>query len=291
MAKRDLFLIIIVIFGVIFITGCTSNSSNDDSSASSKLDISKMDLTGNEDRAKKISEAMDIANPETRDGALSLIKHSSTGDYNPNQIIDIWNSVVTHWTYVNDPNGLDYLSPASRTTKLGYKGDCDDFAILIASYIKAIGGESRVILVHNEDEGGHYYAEVYVTSKDQLDNYINSIKKRYNNARSFYYHAEQKNGKTDYWLNLDWSGSRPGSKFYYNDDDSYYAYYSDGTYKKVYKSNEKCYWELPTTKSTPKPTLDLSKLDSPTPKPTLDLSALKTPTPKPTFSMSDLLAM
>ncbi len=69
----------------------------------------------------------------------------------------MWEKIYKRWTYVNDPpNGFNYYSPpASRTINLGLKGDCDDFAILTASSIQAIGGgASRIIIASNTDGGG-----------------------------------------------------------------------------------------------------------------------------------------
>lgn len=97
-------------------------------------------------QASKVVEVMDYTNPDTRDSALSLIDKDHGGKYNIAQICDMWEKIYKRWTYVNDPKGTEYYSPASRTVRLGVKGDCDDLAILMASSIQAIGSVSRIIL-------------------------------------------------------------------------------------------------------------------------------------------------
>lgn len=181
------------------------------------------DLTGSssesseDTQAAKVVEAMDYTNPTTRDYALSLIDKNHGGDYNIAQICDVWEKIYKRWTYVNDPEGFNYYSPASRTINLGLKGDCDDFAIVMASSILAIGGTPRVILASNKDGGGHAYAEIAIaSSKSNFQKIANYVCKRYHCTR-IAYRTSTKNGKTEYWLNLDWSSKHPGGSYYEND--------------------------------------------------------------------------
>jgi len=168
-------------------------------------------------QAAKVVEAIDYTNPTTRDYALSLIDKDHSGEYNIGQICDMWEKINSRWTYVNDPNGFNYYSPASRTIKLGLKGDCDDFAIVTASSILAIGGTPRVILAYNKDEGGHAYAEVAIaSSKSNLQKAADYICNRYH-CKKISYRTSTKNGQTKYWLNLDWSSKHPGGPYYEND--------------------------------------------------------------------------
>lgn len=168
-------------------------------------------------RASNIVDAMDYTNPTTRDYALSLIDKTHSGNYNIGQICDIWEKLYNRWTYVNDPNGDEYYSPASRTINLGLKGDCDDFAILVASTMLAIDGSPRIILAQNKNEAGHAYAELYIAdSKDGLQKTADYICKRYH-CKNIAYRTSYDNGKTRYWLNLDWSAKHPGGSYYQND--------------------------------------------------------------------------
>ena len=78
-----------------------------------------------------------------------------------------WKFVKGHWLYLYDPNtesGKDTWRSASETISNYYSngkcytGDCDDFAILMASFARQVGLESRVKAVV-KGNGGHAYAE------------------------------------------------------------------------------------------------------------------------------------
>ena len=182
--------------------------------------------------ARQIKNAMDSEKPTTRDYALSLIDKSHAGERNVAQICDIWEKTYRKWTYVSDPKGFEYFSPASNTINIGLKGDCDDFAILIASLVESTSGSARVILAQGADEGGHAYAEVYVTDNEQdFDSIAQYITKRYN-CRSVAYHVEYDDDAIpSYWLNLDWQSGRPGGEFY-DSNGILTAYYSSGHWHK-----------------------------------------------------------
>lgn len=182
-------------------------------------------------QASKVVEAMDYTNPTTRDYALSLIDREHGGKYNIAQICDIWDKIYKQWTYVNDPKGSNYYSPASRTVKLGVKGDCDDFAILVASTMMAIGGSSRIILASNTDGAGHAYAEVYLgPDKSNVDSAAKYICQRYK-CRSIAYRTSNEGGQTRHWLNLDWQAKHPGGPCYKNDGETV-AIYPNGRWIK-----------------------------------------------------------
>jgi hypothetical protein len=175
-------------------------------------------------RASKVVEAMDYKNPTTRDYALIMVEEDHGGKYNIAQICDVWEKTYKRWTYVNDPKGFNYYSPASRTIKLGLKGDCDDFAILVASTMMAIGGSSRIILASNTDGAGHAYAEVRVaSSKAGLDGVAAYICLRYH-CKSISYRTSTDGGKTQYWLNLDWQAKHPGGPYYKNNGETVVIY-------------------------------------------------------------------
>lgn len=78
----------------------------------------------------------------------------------------LWRYARKNWNYVNDPAvSSDMWRSASETIEnyyfvngRCYTGDCDDFAILMASFARQIGYESRVVVAFNT-EGGHAYAE------------------------------------------------------------------------------------------------------------------------------------
>jgi tetratricopeptide (TPR) repeat protein len=190
----------------------------------------------NEITAQKIAQAIDYTNPVTRDFALTLVKKTSSGPYNIEQVCDVWDYCYKNWVYVNDPSGQDYYSPASRTINLGLKGDCDDFAILIAAITESIGGTSRVVTACDSNNACHAYAEVYLgTDFNDVQSTINAIQKRYpivtlysRKTQSVSYHYETSPvGITRYWLNLDWSANHPGGPLF-TDNGEYCVYYPYG---------------------------------------------------------------
>lgn len=78
-----------------------------------------------------------------------------------------WVYVNEHWLYINDPttdNGRDTWRNATETitnyysSGRTYTGDCDDYAILMASFARQCGLESRLVCALKGDKG-HMYAE------------------------------------------------------------------------------------------------------------------------------------
>ena len=110
--------------------------------------------------------------------------------------------VSDQWKYVNDPTrtGSDYYSLASRSISLGFAGDCDDFSIVMASLVAAVGGTPR-IMFGKCGNGGHAFAEVLIGDSDEWSKMKSLLRKHYgDSSRSFRGH--KKDGL--YWLSLDW---------------------------------------------------------------------------------------
>jgi hypothetical protein len=182
-------------------------------------------------RAAAIRDAIDSRDPITRDFAVSLIPPEHGGKYRLSQICDLWEAIYTRWTYVNDPQGGDYFSPASRTVALGLKGDCDDFAIVVAAIIESIGGNARIVYSRN-GTAGHAYPEVYIgTTKEEFDSAAAYIRHRYHVTEVGCHITHGPEG-TRYWLNLDWWSTHPGGRFF-ADDGVRTAYYPDGRWEQV----------------------------------------------------------
>lgn len=108
------------------------------------------------------------------------------------QLSLVWKFVKDHWYYVNDPAGTeDTWRSASETIEdyyfvngRQYTGDCDDFAILMASFARQLGFDSKVVAAIREGEQtGHAYAMFY-----------------------------DENNKS--WVPMDWFDSRFGGKPY-----------------------------------------------------------------------------
>lgn len=86
------------------------------------------------------------------------------------QLAVVWQFVKDHWYYVNDPAGTeDTWRSATETIEdyyfvngRQYTGDCDDFAILMASFARQLGFDSKVVAAIREGEQtGHAYAMFY----------------------------------------------------------------------------------------------------------------------------------
>jgi transglutaminase-like putative cysteine protease len=132
---------------------------------------------------------------------------------------------------VDDPRSGDYYSPASHTIALGFKGDCDDFAIVLAAMIESVGGDARVIYTSN-GTAGHAYPEVYIgTTKEEFDATAAYIRDRYKIA-DVGCHITNGPAGPRYWLNLDWWSRYPGGRFF-ADEGVRIAYYPDGHWEQV----------------------------------------------------------
>ncbi|MFZ2472633.1 MAG: tetratricopeptide repeat protein [Methanothrix sp.] len=159
-----------------------------------------------------------------------LLAAKFPGDRTIDQVCSIYGYLkngkgsIKGWSYVGDTRGEDYYSYANETLEIGEKsgfsgvGDCDDFAILMSALVESIGGTTRIILAHNQDAGGHAYAEVYLGRLDDKGNQVVDIigwlKERFK-TDGIYTHIDT--DTRDVWLNLDWSADHPGGPFYQGD--------------------------------------------------------------------------
>lgn len=167
----------------------------------------------------KLQSAMDIENETTRIFALNLAA-KYPGEYNIDQICSVYDELKNNWAYVNDPRGIEYVAKASTSIKAGLKGDCDDFAVLMATMIESIGGSARIVAAYNENTG-HAYTEVFIGNADKMNSCLEAINRHYTNffeqafgvstVDRLNYHTDA-NGNA--WLNLDWTSKYPGGKYF-----------------------------------------------------------------------------
>ena len=138
------------------------------------------------------------------------------------QYFSVFKEVFGQWKYVYDPANEEYYSKASETVdQLRYdeyfKGDCDDYSIMMAACIKAIGGEVRLVRTTvNRDDGrqiGHLYPEVKFGSTEDLETVVYLIKNIYfpeeSKGKPIYYFEDKKGF---IWLNFDYNDKYPGGK-------------------------------------------------------------------------------
>ena len=164
-------------------------------------------------QVNSIPEAVVPNQPCVRDFSVSLVKEKQ-GSYSNRtrglpskeglkQICSMHKYLASSWKYISDPTMIrnDYYSPANRTIALGLAGDCDDFSILNASCVEAIGGITRIVGGFC-DGGGHAWAEVLIGDKSDWDRAVNIIRQEYEDA----YKKLEPNIDEEglYWLSLDW---------------------------------------------------------------------------------------
>ncbi len=182
----------------------------------SNKDSKKIEISANQNEIflKKIVKAVDVTNDITNDFALKLAS-KYPGNYNINQICGIYDYLIREWKYVNDPSGYENFRSASRTIKNNLSGDCDDFAILMAALIDAIGGQTRInVAIETKTYKGHAFTEVYVAKNEkEFKSVIQGLNTIYKNE---IYQINYTKDNDGYWLNLDWFGNpqHPGGEYF-----------------------------------------------------------------------------
>lgn len=156
-----------------------------------------------------LDEACDYLCPYTKQFANSLAG-KSPGNFNAGQICEIFDYCYNNWKYVNDPNGHEYVASASESIEGNLAGDCDDFAVLMASCMLAIGGNACVNVGAGPD-GCHAFTEVDIAPIG-ISAMRNEVSKRYRGASNL---ATRTDG-SHLWLNLDWFGvpKHPGGCYF-----------------------------------------------------------------------------
>lgn len=151
---------------------------------------------------EKIEEAVNYKDPALREFALKNIKHNyfekhpSSRNNTQRQTINIYKQIEPKWKYCFDPTNEEYFATASESTA-SLSGDCDDFAILMAAVIKAVGGKARICLTYN-----HAYCEMFMGYEEELDDLMDEFK---TNGKDIFVHQ---NGKL--YLNMDFKQYNPG---------------------------------------------------------------------------------
>jgi hypothetical protein len=111
---------------------------------------------------------------------------------------------------MNDPAGEEYFAFATESWTL-LKGDCDDFAICLASAMRAIGGYPTIVLAAS-NSAGHAYVEIALSGIDSED-VLNYLNLRYHITDATI-EGIRKDNNGNYYLNLDWWTDYPGGKYF-----------------------------------------------------------------------------
>lgn len=103
-----------------------------------------------------------------RQNVIDILSKYSNNLSQEKQLEVLWRYAKDNWNYMNDPySATDTWRSVEETINdyyfvngSRYTGDCDDFAILMASFARQVGYPTSIIAVYNND-GGHAYAEYY----------------------------------------------------------------------------------------------------------------------------------
>jgi hypothetical protein len=162
---------------------------------------------------KNYAQGVRPEQPCVRDFAVSLVKNEAgpfyenkrglPGKAGMRQLCALHMHLSSNWKYISDPTSinLDYNSPADRTIAVGLAGDCDDFAVLVASCVEAIGGTSRIV-VGECSRGGHAWAEVLLGNETEFRKAVEYIKQYYKKTNMPLSYIKDEQNR--YWLSLDW---------------------------------------------------------------------------------------
>ena len=141
-----------------------------------------------------------------------------TSGYDLKDACNVFDSVNRRWEYRSEKNA-EFFFGASQTINEGYKGDCDDYSIVMSALLKNMGFNTRVVTAINESYG-HAYPELYIGNDEETAYEVLSyVQGRYSYAEEIWYSGRKlEGGELQYWLNFDWSGSNgyrhPGGTYF-----------------------------------------------------------------------------
>jgi hypothetical protein len=122
------------------------------------------------------------------------------------RFLSLFKYINSNFTYIADAQRDEYFATPMETIKDSLAGDCDDHSILMASCMRAIGGEVRLVMVD-----GHIYPELGYTDEKQFNIMVRAIDKLFHDDLKDYVHYHVDNGK--FWINMDYSASHPGGPY------------------------------------------------------------------------------
>lgn len=176
-------------------------------------------------KAVLYSEAVQEKNPAVIEYALLRTALSSPDGSTLQYVCDIWDDTSRNWKVVSDPPGPEYISSSLESIRADLRGDCDDYSVLISGLCSAVGADMRIVNVAGTGGNpGHAYPEYRLgDNKAAVLDQCRYISARYD-CEKVYYSTSTENGKTIYWLNLDWAvGRSPDAGYYlYGDSRGYH---------------------------------------------------------------------
>lgn len=165
----------------------------------------------------EIASCLDLGDDEVEQTALTIAK-DYPGEYNLNQVAEVYDALRKGWYYNSDPSYKEKYKHANRTLQDGKisnsigVGDCDDFAILMASILESLQGSTRIVFAYDQDtRKDHAYAEVYLGKKSdpRVDKLIGWLEDQYGQTDI----PGQNVSGDEVWLNLDYNSTFPGGVY------------------------------------------------------------------------------
>lgn len=144
-----------------------------------------------------------------RNNVLPVIHPENGGRFNLGQVCDVYD-YLREWNYLEDPYKEEYFSKATVSWRLR-QGDCDDFAIAMATAFKAIGGYPRITLASN-GRTAHAYTEICLglLPQHKVEAYLLA---RYDLPTTTTFHF-RRDKEDNLFLNLDWFEEHPGGAYF-----------------------------------------------------------------------------
>ncbi|MBP1908877.1 transglutaminase-like domain-containing protein [Methanolobus bombayensis] len=141
---------------------------------SPEMETQNPDYSNNpEQMFNQVNEKVDPYDVQVRTMAAASAK-KYPGQYNIYQICHLFDDTKENIQYISDPRGKDLWSTPGETMTVG-AGDCDDYAILLASLIEAIGGTSRVYLTDTHAFAAAYIGNDTEIMADAISNYYGPV--------------------------------------------------------------------------------------------------------------------
>lgn len=160
---------------------------------------------------QRVKSAMQHTHPKVRSFAVENSTRFFNDEYyrkfgKTTRYFSLFKHVRNNWRYVNDPLGMDYYSPPIESMGL-LAGDCDDYSILLASSVMAIGGEARIVITST-----HMYTEVKVGSVEDIEAISFAVRTLFpDEVNGGKIHFHETNGEL--WMNFDYTAGYPGGPF------------------------------------------------------------------------------
>lgn len=121
-----------------------------------------------------VAQYVEPTNPMVRAAAVSAVQGAPEGIEANSEAWKIWQ--INYWvanniSYVSDPRRQDYPAYAHETLQIK-GGDCDDFAILLASMYESVGLDAAIANIDTDQTGKADHMTCLVYYPEEEDSFI-----------------------------------------------------------------------------------------------------------------------